>query len=328
MFSKCLVVVAVLGAATIAVGDNKKQEGGALLSHALELSNIRADGAPPFTLKATFRAVDGSSGTSGTYSEIWISNDKWLREVVMGNSRRLEIANGRKKWLLDQDLNPRYFDTLTSTLKMASPAKEAKLKDTVTREVDRIQASCVSFDSRFAKEIYCVDPKNNILLTREWSSKLGSKFHTTVSYTDYEKLGNHLFPKEMHYSEDGQHSLDISMSEVSPEVTSDPSRFTPPAGSLEMANCELNQMKAPYLEFGPDPPFPGKAAASNAIVVLSLIVGTDGKPHLIHVARSGGAAFDVEAIRTVQGWKFRPATCQGEQTSTMINVEVEFHGLQ
>jgi TonB family protein len=324
MLSKYLVVIAVLGATTIALGDNKKQEGGALLSRALEVSNIRADGASPFTLKATFRVVDGSSRTGGTYSEVWISNDKWLREVVIGSSRRLEIANGRKKWLLDQDLNPRYFDTLTSTLKMASPAKEAKLKDTVTREVDRIQASCANFDSRFAKEIYCVDPKNDFLLTREWSSKLGSKLHTTVSYADYEKLGNHLFPKEMHYSDDGQDSLDISVSELLPEVTSDPSRFTPPAGSLEMANCEMNQMKGPSVEFQPEPQFPGKAAENGAIVVLSLIVGTDGKPHLIHVARSGGAAFDVEAIRAVQGWKFRPATCQGEQTLTMIDVDVEF----
>ena len=54
MFSKRLVLVALLGATTIAVGDNKKQEGGALLSRALEVSNIRVDGAPPFTLKATF----------------------------------------------------------------------------------------------------------------------------------------------------------------------------------------------------------------------------------------------------------------------------------
>lgn len=324
MFRKWLVVFAVLGAATIALGDNKKQEGGALYSHALELSNIRADGAPPFTLKATFQVVDGSSVTSGTYSEIWISNDKWIREVAMGNSRRLEMANGRKKWLLDQDLNPRYFDTLTSTLKMENLPKE-KVKDVVAREVDRRTARCITLDDRLEKESVCVDPKDGTLITRSWLAKQ-VKSHTTVSYADYENLGDHMFPKEMHYSDDGQDSLNIFVSELSREVKLDPSRFTPPAGSVEMANCDMNHgMTAPSLEFQPEPQFPAKTAANSAYVVLSLIVGVDGKPHLIHVARSGGAAFDVEAIRAVQKWKFRPATCQGEQTSAITGVAVMFH---
>ena len=325
MFIKWLVVLFVIGAAGTAFGDNKKQESEALVLRALELSNIRAEGATSFTVTAKFQVANGSSGISGTYSEIWMSKDKWIREVTMGNSRRLEIANGRKKWLLDQDLNPRYFTTLTSALTMAGPAKGTKAKNARSTEVDGISARCVGFDGLYAKEIYCIDPKDGTLMTRRRIENLGSKSPVTISYGNYEKLGEHLFPREMQYRDDAQDSLDIRVSKLSFEVAVDASDFIPPAGSLEMANCDENQMKAPSAIFELEPQFPAGTGADRAITTLSLVVGADGKPGLIHVTRSGGTAFDVQAVRAVREWKFRPATCQGLKTAATIAIEIEFH---
>jgi hypothetical protein len=42
------------------------------------------------------------------------------------------------------------------------------------------------------------------------------------------------------------------------------------------------------------------------------IVGTDGQPHDIQVAQTGGEAFDAAAVRTVKLWRFEPARCEGQ----------------
>lgn len=324
IFATCLVSGITLLAPPTSAADRKdeKKEATDLLARATQVSNIRADGAPPFIMRATFRLGNESTGETGAYSETWISKDKWRREVVIGKLRRLEIADGRKKWILDQDLNPGTFTALESILKMDSPGKDANAKGVKTREVAGIQATCARFDSRFQKEFYCAAPTDGTLLAREvdWFGRKSS-----TSYTDYQKFGDYLFPRAVHDVHSERDPLVISVSQLSAEVPSDSSLFSPPPGSVELGNCDRNVMTYPKVEHQPDLQFPENAHAAKALVLLSLIVGTDKKPHMIHVVRTGGAEFDIEAIRAVQTWTFSPAMCHGEPVSIMINVEVQFH---
>jgi len=92
-----------------------------------------------------------------------------------------------------------------------------------------------------------------------------------------------------------------------------------------MDTCSAKQARPPVVKSTPDYQFPKGAKADDAVVTLSMIVGIDGKPSLIRVSRSGGTAFDAEAIREVGTWRFWPAACQGKPTSAMINVQLGFH---
>jgi TonB family protein len=60
-------------------------------------------------------------------------------------------------------------------------------------------------------------------------------------------------------------------------------------------------------------------------VQLKLIIGPDGKPKDVEVAKSLDPDLDANAIAAVQRWIFRPATKDGDPVSVYATVEVQFH---
>ena len=65
----------------------------AMLDRARAASDIRNKDAKAFRLKLEF-TFPGSDleQKQGTYSEWWASKDKWRREIVVGNDRRIEVG--------------------------------------------------------------------------------------------------------------------------------------------------------------------------------------------------------------------------------------------
>lgn len=58
--------------------------------------------------------------------------------------------------------------------------------------------------------------------------------------------------------------------------------------------------------------------------ILWLIVGTDGRPRDVRVARTMGHELDEKAVETVKKWRFEPAKKDGKPGASEINVEVYF----
>ncbi len=77
----------------------------------------------------------------------------------------------------------------------------------------------------------------------------------------------------------------------------------------------------------PSPAYSEEArkARFEGTVVLSLVVGDDGTPYAIHVAKPLGMGLDEQAILAVRSWKFEPGTYQGKKVPVQISVEVSFH---
>lgn len=78
--------------------------------------------------------------------------------------------------------------------------------------------------------------------------------------------------------------------------------------------------------YAPDPEYDENARKQRiqGTVVLWLIVGPDGLPHDIKVARSLGHGLDEKAIEAVRQWKFEPSLKDGQPVAVQINVEVQF----
>jgi len=76
----------------------------------------------------------------------------------------------------------------------------------------------------------------------------------------------------------------------------------------------------------PDPEYSEEArkAKYQGTCILWLIVGPDGKPRDIKVARALGMGLDEKAIEAVRNWKFAPAMKDGKPVAVQINVEVNF----
>jgi periplasmic protein TonB len=85
-------------------------------------------------------------------------------------------------------------------------------------------------------------------------------------------------------------------------------------------------VSAPRPTYQPDPEYSEEArkAKYQGTSVLSLIVGADGRPRDIHIARSLGLGLDEKAIEAVRQWKFDPAMRDGKPVAVEISVEIDF----
>ena len=86
-------------------------------------------------------------------------------------------------------------------------------------------------------------------------------------------------------------------------------------------------VSAPRATFAPLPKSDGDPKAKDeGPCILWLIVGTDGRPLDVRVARLSGRGreMDEKAVETVKKWRFEPANKDGHPVAAEINVEVSF----
>ena len=85
-------------------------------------------------------------------------------------------------------------------------------------------------------------------------------------------------------------------------------------------------VKPPRQIYGPAAEFTDKARkeGQEGVVVLELVVGTDGLPRDIKVTRSLTPDLDEAALDAVRRWKFSPGTKDGEAVAVLINAEISF----
>ena len=83
---------------------------------------------------------------------------------------------------------------------------------------------------------------------------------------------------------------------------------------------------APKIISRVEPEFSEEARKNKwqGVVILRLIIGTDGKPHDITVQRSLGMGLDEKAKEAVQQWRFEPGTKDGQPVPVEVSMEVSF----
>ncbi len=116
--------------------------------------------------------------------------------------------------------------------------------------------------------------------------------------------------------------LNLSFDQIRP-VESSPGRV---GGTGATAYRVGGGVSAPRAIYAPDPKYPKAArrAQQEGTVVLWVVVGADGLPHEVRVARAMGMDFDEAAVKAVRKWRFEPARLNGQPVPVQINVEVNF----
>jgi len=85
-------------------------------------------------------------------------------------------------------------------------------------------------------------------------------------------------------------------------------------------------VSAPRAIYAPDPEFSEEArkAKYQGSVVLSAIIGPDGRPRNLRVVRSLGMGLDEKATEAVARWSFEPARKGSQPVAVEVNIEVAF----
>jgi periplasmic protein TonB len=85
-------------------------------------------------------------------------------------------------------------------------------------------------------------------------------------------------------------------------------------------------VSAPHAIYDPEPEYSEEArkAKYQGVVVLQVVVGADGRPRDIRVARTLGMGLDQKAIDAVRQWRFEPALRERQPVAVVVNIEVNF----
>jgi TonB family protein len=323
-----LLLVSLLVNAGLAHAANKQQVADSLLARANQLSNIRTDGSPAFKLTAKFNTTDREgSPQEGTYEEIWVSNAQWKQEISLPNFHRVELANDKRFWTTAED---RFGNSTVRRLESLSGlssedilfAKPDKITDRVVLGKD---SSCLIAqpDAAGGRSAACFDKNSGAVVERIYPYHLSDKILDEICrFMDYQTFGNKLFPRSVQCFKEGKETWRMRF-ELTP-VSPDAQTFVAPPGAIESVNCMGSPIAPPKPTHTPDPAYPTGEREPTHPVVLWVLVGTDGKPGKVEVARTVSNPFDDAAVSAVQRWKFQPAMCRGVAVPAQINVEISF----
>jgi len=301
----------------------------ALMAKARHLSDIRAKNAPAFRLKASFTFIGKDlENAQGTYTEDWVSDSQWRREIVVKDFRRIEVGTPNRIWTLDNTIDfPEPATHLPDLMNMFHSASPTLEFESIADNPDRKPAEqCATTKRGSQQEQYkfCFDQKSGALLAT-LSPDIRPKNMTDYScfYGIFRKFGDSWFPREMACLEDKHRQLEAKVEELTAEPSPDAALFKPPPGAIERGRCSGTSAH-PVTTLSPEPGFPTGTESKDSSVLLALVVDIQGKPQDLKVSRSGGKEFDDAALAAVQKWRFKPATCDGEPMPIEIRVEANF----
>jgi TonB family protein len=301
-----------------------------LMAKARHLSDIRAKGATAFRLKATFTFVGKDlENMQGTYTEDWISDSQWRRETVVKDLRRIEVGTANRIWTLDNSKDfPEAAANLPNLMNMFHAAFATLEFDSITENTEQKpaeQCATTKPGSRQEQYRFCFDQKSGALLAT-LSPEFRPQNVTDYScfYGIFRKFGDSWFPREMACFEDKHRQLEAKVEELSAELAPNATLFKPPPSAAERGRCSGTSAH-PVPTLNPEPGYPTGFESKGSSVLLSLVVDTQGKPQDLQVSRSGGEEFDEAALATVQKWRFKPGTCDGEPMPMEVAVEVDFN---
>lgn len=301
-------------------------EAAALIAHAKQLSDIRAAGASPFRLKLDFKIIkDDGAEEDGTYTELWISNTQWRRETLLGDFRRIQIAAGRKVWLLDSStVAPPQMEDIPRISDVGRLRPEA-WKSRKEAEDNGTDVRCLESNFKsLAKSELCFDKISGVLKAEITPLLVGGlRGERTCMHFDYQKFGEFMVARAHECDENKEPKIKAKVSQLTADPAQDSTLFVPPEGAKESLNC-LSSIRPPKQVYAPEPTPPPHFTGSN-MVTVSIDVGIDGATHNPKVISAPNHDYDEAAQEAVRKWRFNPASCDGEPVETKIAIEIEFH---
>jgi TonB family protein len=323
------LLAGIILTASLASASNKKQEEAkALIDRAKQLSQIRGDGLTAFRMKVNFKVVKQDSTTEqGTYTETWVSPEKWRSETIVGDFHRVIVVNANKRWTSNASSTPPVgFGELGFRMDLPLFSMEFWKVDKIEdRESSSVSMRCLESqpNSMGGRSALCFDKTTGLVSAHVLPVALGDRVvERTCAYSNYEKFGDRVFPHAEECLENNKPIFESALVELATENSPDAALFTPLVDAKESVNCR-GTPNPPQAISTPLPVSPRQENPSHPVVVL-LSLGTDGVPKDVKVVRSYDSAFDKAAMEALRNWRFKPASCDGQPIEAQINVEVTF----
>lgn len=304
------LLLALAPAGRTAEKKDKQKEAAALLARAVEVSNIRCEGCPPFRLRAGVRVAGLTSGqVDGSYLLVWASPHRWREEITFPGFSQLRVAGEGRLWRR-RNLNylPFQVEQLSQALTFVRRLKletGESVKKIWEQQEDDSPVRCVELKPRKGlNRQLCLDSGAAVL--RREDNKLWAN-----EYADFGPLGERMFPRQLRVTEGDVSVLELQVQDLSVVTQPEQTLFARPEGLDIQEDCEdpkpAELLDMPVSTYAAPP----LRVPPRGLVAIYGVIGTDGKLGDLHVLRSAGAEWDAFWLTRLRHSRYRPRVCNG-----------------
>jgi len=95
---------------------------------------------------------------------------------------------------------------------------------------------------------------------------------------------------------------------------------------VEIATAGRDGVSMPKCEYCPDPEYSQEARKKKyeGVVLLSVVVTSEGKAANIRVIKSPGLGLDEKSVEAVRNWRFKPAMKNGMPVAAKVPIDCHF----
>jgi hypothetical protein len=282
-------------------------EGNALLRQVRALIDIRAEGSPPFRMRARCQITGAKNKvTTGTYGLEWAAPTRWREEISLPGFRQVRIGDGEKVW---EDRNVPYLTAdaweivklgdYLFRLRVYGWDSAGKVRE---KTKDGVRVRCVAIQTTGSghREI-CTEPNSAVPVPVDYGGHFGFR------YADFVPFGPHQFPHVMTRFKGKQILEEFRVEELAEDTKPDPARFVPSQNARSRRWCP----DFVPMEFLPGalPPFTAGPNFLDHHVAIYGVAGMDANWHDVTVVESGGKEAEAAYLGFMHRMRFRPARC-------------------
>lgn len=269
-----------------------------------------------------FGLIDGDQ--KGTFVRDWASKEQWRSKWEVPDYQEINVRNGGQ---IGERATAEFEPLRILQLKSALPPVPVLLgendlvKKLELETVNGLAARCIKFEAvrgrdRVNCEV-CVNAANNTLL--RWSDE-----QREIDWTDYIPFGEKFYPRHLVVKEHGNKIIEAEIEfRDAPDVS--PRKFEMPSDMRLHKACEHFSEPIVTKQESPIHPRHAWTLRVNAVVVVEVRVGVEGKVDAAQIIETGGSDLDLAALDAVKKWEFEPAKCDGDPVSDKSTVAVYFH---
>jgi hypothetical protein len=293
-----------------------------LLQQAERLADIRAEGSPPFHMRAVVQFSNtGVPVIKGDYDLKWRSRSSWREEIHLDNFWQVRIAEGEKLW---EVRNIPYFTPSVQQLqKITDFPQRTQLFGAehtgkiVSKELNGVALRCVEVKAQGIRiKQVCLRSDSVRPVRVEYSADTGGGGY---EYSEFAPFGLHEFPRVIREFGKGP-TADLLIQELTEVNAPDPGWFVPPPGARWRRWCPNPEPPQSLRSMLPSPPEMANGARGAHAVVYG-VIGTDGMWHDLATVESSGRVPESAWFNILRQGRFRPAKCGGTPIETEMITE-------
>jgi TonB family protein len=304
-----------------------------LLTQAIQLEDLRADGSPPLNYLAELEVTLTKDRTAkGDYSLQWVSSSQSREEIRFANFQRVRVQTATGYW---QKRNLEYqpqvifhLETLldlNSLLKLGTNESLGKARET---KQGGARLSCLEVKRAGVRQReLCFDQSSGVLVSVDFPT--GSNQHppeiTRIEYSDFAPWEGKVLPHKIRASSAGKDVAAVRVLQLATLTNFDSTLFDLPQNAEFWTSCKNDVIPA-KLENRVQPQYPSGARANRVQgrVTFYGVVEADGT--LSHLTIIHPADRDLEAVaaQAIRQWRYKPPTCNGTPIRTETSISVDF----